>query len=362
MAFEKRDKQEAEESAILAVGECLPVKRILIKPKFRLGKAQVICLLLAILTLLFPIILDVQTQYKSDKVITTYSEQTSVMDPELVEAKMTEADLYNARLAHIADDTTTKLPPVDEMIVGGGLPFAYITIPKLAERIPIYHGTTFEVLQAGVGHLSDTSLPVGGASTHAALSGHSGMARTRMFDDIDELEIGDTFTIYVMDRVLTYRVFGFDVVSPDDTSSLAIELGRDLCSLITCYPYGVNTHRYIVHGERVPDDEIPGEPTPLSLLNQRTYPLVIALLVVVSLSLIWWRMRPKEIGQTVHGIERFYRHDYMPVLPVLPDALHRVMIFPYIHEDNIKRHVFPRIKRRNIERELRRRREDRERT
>ena len=316
------------------------IRRILIKPKWRISFTQILCLLISLAILATPIVMDFMEQHKSDEVITTYTKQMT-QNAEDYPRLLAEAQAYNARLANEPYDESIAIPPVDELIMGDNRAFAWVEIPQFDERIPVYHGTTHEVLQMGVGHLEGTSIPVGGPSTHAALSGHSGLANTRMFDDIDQLEVGDIFLVHILDQTLAYKVIGWDIVLPDDSSSLAIQKGRDLCSLITCYPYGVNTHRYIVHGERTDYFDMEEEPVPGSFLNQRTYPFIIAMIVLLILFLLWWRAHPKEIGHNAKGIKRMYRHDYQPVLPILPEA-EFVYIYPkydflYIKQENIEK-------------------------
>ena len=127
----------------------------------------------------------------------------------------------------------------------------YIKIPKIDVMLPVYHGTEENVLQSSIGHLEGSSLPVGGESTHCLLSGHRGLPSARLFTDLDQLREGDTFTITVLNDTLTYEVDHIWIVEPEDLSHLQIEEGRDLCTLITCTPYGINTHRLLVRGHRI---------------------------------------------------------------------------------------------------------------
>ena len=128
----------------------------------------------------------------------------------------------------------------------------YVHIPKLAVTLPIYHGTEEETLARGVGHLIGSSLPVGGSSTHTILTGHSGLASQKMFSDLDKLEVGDTFYLEVLNEVLAYEVDQINTVLPHDTTYLGLEENKDLCTLVTCTPFGVNTHRLLVRGHRIP--------------------------------------------------------------------------------------------------------------
>ena len=143
---------------------------------------------------------------------------------------------------------------------GDGM-MGYIIIPKMNVELPVYHGTEEKVLQVGVGHLSETSLPVGGESTHAALSGHRGLPSAKLFTDLDQMEEGDQFYIKILGETLAYEVHSIETVLPTETESLAIQPGEDLVTLITCTPYGINSHRLLVHAHRIPyvpemEDEI----------------------------------------------------------------------------------------------------------
>ena len=146
------------------------------------------------------------------------------------------------------------LPPplayAQQLTVGGAM--AYVDIPKINVCLPVQHGTGAETLEKSVGHVVGTSLPVGGENTHAVLSAHSGMASSKLFSDIDQLEKGDTFYVHVLGEVLAYQVDSINIVLPTDTSLLQIEEGKDLVTLVTCTPFGVNTHRLLVRGHRVP--------------------------------------------------------------------------------------------------------------
>ena len=134
----------------------------------------------------------------------------------------------------------------------------YIEIPKIDVYLPIYHGTSEDVLQQAVGHIETSSLPVGGKGTHCVLSGHRGLPSARLFSDLDKLEKGDTFTLTVLDRILTYKVDQIHVVDPNDLKDLEMVKGKDYCTLVTCTPYGINSHRMLVRGKRVknPKEEI----------------------------------------------------------------------------------------------------------
>lgn len=191
-------------------------------------------------------------------VVADYVSQVEALDDETVEQELRRARAYNRDLTHtvaLTDpfktegtvDTTayeTLLQATDDGVMG------YIEIPKIHVLLPIYHGTSTEVLAKGVGHLPETSLPVGGESTHAVLAGHSGMSSARLFTDLPKLAEGDVFYIHVYDRTLTYTVDQIKTVTPTDTKDLTIVSGQDYVTLVTCVPVIVNSHRLLVRGTR----------------------------------------------------------------------------------------------------------------
>ena len=160
----------------------------------------------------------------------------------------------------------------------------YITIEKIGVELPIYHGTEEGTLQIAAGHLEGSSLPIGGAGTHAVISAHRGLPSAKLFTNLDELEKGDTFTITVMNRVLTYEVDQIAIVEPEDTEKLQIVDGQDYCTLLTCTPYGINTHRLLVRGTRIATTEKPQ--IYVAAEAQRMDPLLVAPLVAVPMLLI----------------------------------------------------------------------------
>lgn len=214
-----------------------------------------VCGVVALGLLFYPLIGEwMNEKYHSD-VETTYTaaiEETS--DTELA-AQRQAAEQYNALLANAAilSEGGALAPPLSyaqQLTVGGVM--CYVEIPKIDVYLPVEHGTAADTLEKSVGHVVGTSLPVGGANTHAVLSAHSGMASSKLFSDIDQLELGDTFYIHVLGEVLAYQVDNIATVLPTDTSLLQIEDGKDLVTLVTCTPFGVNTHRLLVRGHRVP--------------------------------------------------------------------------------------------------------------
>ena len=215
----------------------------------------VACVLLSLGLLLYPLMGElVSEKYHSD-VEAVYTAAIADTDNAELAEQRRAAEAYNALLRGEAAVSTggASVPPVDyaeQLTVGGAM--CTIDIPKIGVYLPVRHGTGAETLERTVGHVVGTSLPVGGAGTHAVLSAHSGMASAKLFSDIDQLVKGDVFYIHVLGEVLAYEVDQIATVLPSDTSLLQIEDGQDLVTLVTCTPFGVNTHRLLVRGHRVP--------------------------------------------------------------------------------------------------------------
>ena len=212
------------------------------------------CGVVALGLLLYPLIGELMSEKYHSDVETTYTAAIEDTDDAELTAQRQAAQQYNAMLANATiSEGGASAPPLayaDQLTVGGVM--AYIDIPKINVYLPVQHGTGAETLEKSVGHVMGTSLPVGGSSTHAVLSAHSGMASSKLFSDIDQLEKGDTFYIHVLGEVLAYEVDNINTVLPTDTSLLQIEDGKDLVTLVTCTPFGINTHRILVRGHRVP--------------------------------------------------------------------------------------------------------------
>lgn len=204
--------------------------------------------------LLYPLVGELLSEKYHSSVETTYTAAIEDTDNAELTAQRQAAQQYNAMLANATiSEGGASAPPLayaEQLTVGGVM--AYVDIPKINVYLPVQHGTGAETLEKSVGHVVGTSLPVGGSSTHAVLSAHSGMASSKLFSDIDQLEEGDTFYIHVLGEVLAYEVDNINTVLPTDTSLLQIEDGKDLVTLVTCTPFGINTHRLLVRGHRVP--------------------------------------------------------------------------------------------------------------
>ena len=206
--------------------------------------------------LLYPLVGELLSEKYHSDVETTYTEAIADTDDAELTAQREAAEQYNAMLSGTAAITEggASAPPLayaEQLTVGGVM--AYVDIPKINVYLPVQHGTDADTLEKSVGHVVGTSLPVGGESTHAVLSAHSGMASSKLFSDIDQLAEGDMFYIHVLGDTLAYKVDAIHTVLPTDTHLLQIEDGKDYVTLVTCTPFGVNTHRLLVRGHRVPD-------------------------------------------------------------------------------------------------------------
>ena len=212
------------------------------------------CGVVALGLLLYPLIGELMSEKYHSDVETTYTAAIEDTDDAELTAQRQAAQQYNAMLANATiSEGGASAPPLayaDQLTVGGVM--AYIDIPKINVYLPVQHGTGAETLEKSVGHVMGTSLPVGGSSTHAVLSAHSGMASSKLFSDIDRLAEGDTFYIHVLGDTLAYEVDAINTVLPTDTSLLQIEEGKDYVTLVTCTPFGINTHRLLVRGHRIP--------------------------------------------------------------------------------------------------------------
>ena len=198
--------------------------------------------------------IHINNKYHSD-IETAYTAAIADTDDIELTAQREDAERYNAMLSGAATITEggVSAPPLayaQQLTVGGVM--AYVDIPKIGVYLPVQHGTDADTLERAVGHVVGTSLPVGGSSTHAVLSAHSGMASSRLFSDIEQLAVGDMFYIHVLGEVLAYKVDAIHTVLPTDTSLLQIADGKDLVTLVTCTPFGINTHRLLVRGHRIP--------------------------------------------------------------------------------------------------------------
>ena len=213
------------------------------------------CGAVALGLLFYPLVGELLSEKYHSDVETTYTAAIADTDDAELTVQREAAQQYNAMLSGAATiaEGEASAPPLayaQQLTVGGVM--AYVDISKINVYLPVQHGTDADTLERAVGHVVGTSLPVGGSSTHAVLSAHSGMASSKLFSDIDQLTEGDVFYIHVLGEVLAYKVDAIRTVLPTDTSLLQIEDGKDQVTLVTCTPFGVNTHRLLVRGHRVP--------------------------------------------------------------------------------------------------------------
>ena len=219
----------------------------------------VILLLIGLSLLLYPTVSDYWNSFHQTRAIATYAENVAALDNASYDAIWDTARQYNRNLCSRSNSFLLSEEQKAEYeslldISGQGV-MGYIEIPEIDVSLPIYHGTEDPVLQVAVGHLEWTSLPVGGESTHCVLSGHRGLPSAKLFTDLDKLREGDTFLLRVLDEILTYEVDQILIVEPQDTAALEIVEGQDYCTLVTCTPYGINTHRLLVRGHRIDNIE-----------------------------------------------------------------------------------------------------------
>lgn len=216
----------------------------------------VILLLIGLSLLLYPTVSDYWNSFHQTRAIATYAENVAALDNASYDAIWDAARQYNRNLCSRSNSFLLSEEQKAEYeslldISGQGV-MGYIEIPEIDVSLPIYHGTEDPVLQVAVGHLEWSSLPVGGESTHCVLSGHRGLPSAKLFTNLDKLREGDTFLLRVLDEILTYEVDQILIVEPQDTAALEIVEGQDYCTLVTCTPYAINTHRMLVRGTRVP--------------------------------------------------------------------------------------------------------------
>lgn len=215
----------------------------------------ILVFLIGLSLLLYPTVSDHWNSYHQSQAIATYAQEVAELDEDRYNELWGVARAYNDSLAENPNPyvmTDEQKESYDKLLnVGGDGVMGYIEIPSIQCYLPIYHGTDEAVLQVAVGHLEWTSLPVGGEGSHCVLSGHRGLPSASLFTDLDELVVGDIFLLRVLDEMFTYEVDQILIVEPNDTQALMIEAGEDYCTLVTCTPYGINSHRLLVRGHRI---------------------------------------------------------------------------------------------------------------
>ena len=264
----------------------------------------VLIFIIGLCILLYPAVSDYWNAQVQSRAIVDYEAALQNLTQEDYTAYIEEADKYNAAIVELnyplmyydeldaREDLTLYEDILD--IQGNGI-FGYINIDKIGVHLPVYHGTSDAVLNVAVGHIEGTSVPAGGPSTHTVLSAHRGLPSAKLFTDLDEMEIGDVFTITVLDRVLTYEVHEIQIVLPNEVDSLYVQDGEDLCTLVTCTPYGINTHRLLVHAhcietvEPKPEIYVPADAYLIDSLIVTPIVAIPMLLVLLVVLLIKYR-------------------------------------------------------------------------
>lgn len=246
-------------------------------------------LLAGALLLLYPTVSDYWNSFHQSRAIASYAEQVADLDDNTYDQIWADARAYNETL----DNSTSRFVMTEEQkkiyeallnIADNGV-MGYIEIPKIKCNLPIYHGTDETVLQIAIGHVQGSSLPADGESTHCGLSGHRGLPSAKLFSDLDQLTEGDVFLLRVLDETLTYEVDQIRTVLPDELDDLAIEEGKEYCTLVTCTPYGINSHRLLVRGHRV-ENQASASTIRVTADAMQIEPLLIAPLVAVPMLLV----------------------------------------------------------------------------
>ena len=249
----------------------------------------ILILLAGVSLLLYPTVSDYWNSFHQSRAIASYAEQVANIDDAQYEELWDAARDYNQSLLHRPNDfiLSDEQQEIYKSLldIGGNGIMGYIEIPMIDVMLPIYHGTKESVLQIAVGHLDWTSLPVGGAGSHCVLSGHRGLPSARLFTDLDKLKVGDVFMLHVLNEILTYEIDQILIVEPQDTDPLLIEPGKDLCTMITCTPYGINSHRMLVRGHRIENQE-EAKVIRITADAVRIEPLMVAPIVAVPILLV----------------------------------------------------------------------------
>ena len=248
----------------------------------------VLILLTGVSLLLYPTVSDYWNSFHQSQAIASYVEAVAEIDNTDYEKMWQEAVAYNEKLK----DNSGRWTPTDEELeeyerllnVSDTGIMGYIEIPKIKVSLPIYHGTDEAILQIAIGHIPGSSLPVGGKGTHCVVSGHRGLPSAKLFTDLDQLEEGDLFMMRILDETLTYEVDQVRIVEPEELSDLEIDEDKDLCTLVTCTPYGINSHRLLVRGHRV--ENLKEDTIRVTADAQQIDPVMVAPAVAVPLILL----------------------------------------------------------------------------
>ena len=265
----------------------------------KVGILLVLMLFIGVCVLLYPALSQYWNSKTQTHAVDNYQDILNSLQKEDYTAYFEEADQYNAALQNLEVPLLEygQLAEYNQILnVSGTGVMGYITIEKLGVELPLYHGTSDSVLNIACGHMEGTSLPVGGDSTHSVLSAHRGLPHAKLFTDLDKMEVGDVFTITILDRTMTYQVDQIKVVNPNEIDEVRIIDGEDHCTLLTCTPYGINSHRLLVRGTRIQNA------TPILYVTSNAFridslvatPVVAAPILLVLLIVLMVKYRDKE--------------------------------------------------------------------
>ena len=271
------------------------------------GKLSTIILVLILLAglgiMLYPTVSDYWNSFHQSQAIANYDAAVAELDDTDYEALFAAAEAYNEHLRNLSAPFSEYEQLAEEYysvldVAGNGI-IGYINIKKIGVELPIYHGTSDSVLNVAVGHLEGSSLPIGGESRHSVVSAHRGLPSAKLFTDLDELEVGDTFTITVLNRVLTYEIDQILIVEPSQLEALNVVKGQDYCTLMTCTPYGINTHRLLVRGHRTENVQgsivVPKDATKIPAYIAAPAIAIPMLFILLVILMIAYRKKPLKV-------------------------------------------------------------------
>lgn len=259
-----------------------------------------IIFLIGLSVMLYPTVSDYWNSRVQSQAVAAYNNKVQNMSKEDYQRMFSEADAYNEKIKDIDQpfENYEQVPGYEDILdVSGTGIIGYVTIDKIKTELPIYHGTSEGVLQIGVGHLEGSSMPVGGTGTHAVLSAHRGLPSAKLFSNLDEMEEGDTFQVTVLNRVLTYQVDQIRIVEPGDLDDLKVDPQKDYCTLMTCTPYGINTHRLLVRGVRVDgnvNDYVPVDAYQIKPNVVAVWTTITITVVMMIISVVVWAVKRRK--------------------------------------------------------------------
>ena len=256
----------------------------------------------------YPSFSDYWNSFTQSRIVMEYADNIANMDREEYERIISSARQYNTDLRSKSDRwklaEEEKAAYNSELNIDGKGNMGYITIPKIDQKLPVYHGTSDNVLNSSIGHLEGTSLPVGGAGTHCVLSGHRGLPSARLFTDLDKMKEGDTFTLTILNEMLTYEVDQIKIIEPYDYAPLQIYEGGDYCTLMTCTPYGINTQRLLIRGRRIENPNGEAKVIADAIQIEASYVAPFIAVPMVLILLLWMFLAERARRQDKLLVER----------------------------------------------------------